>query len=317
MLLFCLSIPQMANASEKKSWNRDDHLKALVSSDSNCKGTSWDREEYRNVPIPKYMTKIKAEALIGLPNILKTKIDGKEELVGGAYFQFDGADKRTYIPSEAPLNNEGFLQTIIDHNIGVYVSLTKEADNNKNKLIYYRLSEKKRVDMHHLYKLNNKTYGRFTVKDVKIVSNKDDIANVYVGTIVDNVTKAKKQIYHVRFNKWPDAGIISSEDLDKLVDLTKKYAGGDELALFANCYAGIGRTRTLISAFHAKTLLEKNIKIDADEIADEFFEKNYSEDIKKHLEGRDLHVLWDKGPCGTQRNALRKYVEFLTSKKSS
>lgn len=228
----------------------------------------------QNAKKTKYITNFKSFLIVGMESQVKTHFTNStiEEPVGAILFKFDNG-KSVYMPSEAPIDEELFINTVWDNNIDTYVTLTNKDDNDPAKIRFLRGVMSTRVDLHHLDRLYDKVLYGFQISKPKIIQSGD--IDVMQSEIIHN--NKKRIITHIRCNKWEDAKDTGFDTLNNLINIINKYRKNKEQhPLFVNCFAGIGRTRALIMALHAKELSDSKIQIDPLKISDEYFSKNYN-----------------------------------------
>lgn len=82
-----------------------------------------------------------------------------------------------------------------------------------------------------------------------------------VRKLVMNVDgkEQEKVIWHLLYTKWPDFGVLASEDLDgffQLMNLSNQKNSGPETPRIIHCSAGVGRSGTFIALEHLMAEME-------------------------------------------------------------
>lgn len=71
-----------------------------------------------------------------------------------------------------------------------------------------------------------------------------------------SVDGSTNQVKRFHYNKWPDKGVISLEELTDMVNILRKEASNN---ILIHCKAGVGRTGTIITAYLVQILIEQKI----------------------------------------------------------
>jgi protein tyrosine phosphatase len=67
----------------------------------------------------------------------------------------------------------------------------------------------------------------------------------------------QKEIVRYHFYGWPERGVITSDELDRLLNNMEPFYPNPSDLIWVHCFAGVGRTGVVITAFTLKEKIKK------------------------------------------------------------
>lgn len=191
------------------------------------------------------------------------------------------------ICSQAPTHEmeESFWLQIVQHS-SLVVDLTNENDKNINEVHEYFPDE-----------LMGLLLGSVSVD---VVSTDPELGEAKYQVFLQG--RPAKEVERLHFADWPEKGVITLDQLDKLLDrIEKKQAQSPKERLWIHCCAGVGRTGTIAVALALRYLHRQG------DLNSENYQHQIDELVLKGRAQRDVFFVQSK----EQYQLLIQYAEKL------
>ncbi len=266
-----------------------------------------------------YISAYKRAWINAASNQIETNIQNKTYLVGAVHFQFEN-NPYIYVASEAPYNLEGFLNLMMDNDLGLYVTLTDDDDNHKAKLRILRGTIDAPIDIHHWDKIwESKSALPEYLSVNRVINIEDDFIKIVKISIENKRNHKHKELYHIQYKHWPDKTAIPATKLSDLVEKIYQYMPHAQKGIFVNCFMGVGRTRALLMAMQMRYMWSKGETFVPAKISKEYFYKNYN--LKTQKSGEFIHdyiiAKRHKKIRQTQFDMLLNYEQILSNRSTN